>query len=115
MGGEVNAVSVLEFPGVSVGEKTKQRKGNKFVSGVERIQKKELPKELFNLLLNLDSSLDQTHANFVAWLATQMDIMTVIRKKTSSLCAGCAGDVITEYTPRSVRMPLTRRELKRRQ
>ena len=111
----MNAANVLEYTGVRVGDGTKKRKENKFVSGAEKTQKKELPKELLPSPSNMDFSLDQLHANFVAWLATQMDIMTVTKKKTSSLCAGCAGDVITEYTPRSVRMPLTRRELKRRQ
>jgi len=114
MGVEVSVLNVPESPGANAGERPRARSVSKSGSGEDSIQRSVQRKEPLPLPSSTDFSLDQQHANCVASLATQMVITTAMKEKTSSTSGGCVGDVITEYTLRSARKPLSKPEQQQR-
>ena len=106
----MSALSVPEDLAENFGEKTKRRNENRYGSGAEKTQRSPQRKGPSPSPLSLASLCDQTDVSYVGKSADQTDIMTHTKEKTSSAYVGCAGDVTTEYTLRSVRMALTRRE-----
>ena len=97
----MSVLNAQEYLGESIGEKTRRQSVNKYESGEDSIQRNVRHKEQLPLPSSTDFSLDQQHASCVESLADQMGITTAMKEKTSSVCAGCAGDVTTEYTLRS--------------